>query len=85
VRPAWQSFDRVLPNAMLSASRPVGSFMKRSDFETAHVSGFTSWPKRWVSTPGPTAERMRSPFRRVPTVTWSFVIVSIPPDPQQGS
>ena len=46
VLPAWRSLERVLPNAMLSASRPVGSFMNRSDFDTAQVSGFTSWPNR---------------------------------------
>ena len=26
--------------------------MKRSDLETAQVSGLTSWPKRWISAPG---------------------------------
>ena len=40
------SLDSVVPKAMLSASRPVGSLMNRSDFETAHVSGLTSCPKR---------------------------------------
>src|ERR1700730_11066932 len=34
--------ESVLPNAMLSASRPVGSLMKRSDFDTVQVSGLTS-------------------------------------------
>ena len=69
---------------MLSASRPVGSFMKRSDFETAQVSGFTSWPKRWISASSLIAGRRRSPFFRSPTVTCSFVIISMPPEPQHG-
>jgi hypothetical protein len=83
--PACRSFDSVVPYAILSASRPVGSFIKRSDFETAHVSGFTSWPKRWISAPVLIGGRMTSPFLRRPTVMCSFVIMSIPPEPQQGS
>ena len=51
---------------MLSASRPVGSFMKRSDFETAQVSGLTSCPKRWISAPLWIGSRKTSPFRRTP-------------------
>src|SRR2546425_6643360 len=66
---------------MLSASRPVGSFMNRSDFETAHVSGLTSWPKRWISASLLISGRRRSPFLRRPTVMCSLVIISMPPDP----
>src|ERR1700720_1371937 len=57
---------------MLSASRPVGSFMKKSDFETAQVSGFTSWPKRWISAFGLIGGLRTSPFFRSPTVMCSF-------------
>ena len=40
--PAWRSLESVLPKAIFLASRPVGSFMKKSDLERAQVSGFTS-------------------------------------------
>ena len=59
--------------------------MKKSDLETAHVSGFTSWPKRWMSASGLIAGRSRSPFRLGPSVMCSFAIISMPPEPQQGS
>ena len=59
--------------------------MKKSDLEIAHVSGFTSWPKRWMSACALIAGRSWSPFRRSPSVMCSFAIISMPPEPQQGS
>ncbi len=58
--------------------------MKRSDFETAHVSGFTSWPKRWISAPLLRTGRSRSPFFLKPAVMCSLAIISMPPEPQHG-
>ena len=49
---ACRSFESVLPKRMFSASRPSSDFMKRSDLQMAKVSGFTSWPNRWVSASG---------------------------------
>ena len=46
--PACRSFESVLPNRIFFASRPSFDFMKRSDLQIANVSGFTSWPNRWM-------------------------------------
>ena len=81
----WRSLESVLPKATLSASRPVGSFMKKSDLETAHVSGFTSWPKRWMSACALIGGLSGSPFLRSPSVMCSLAIISMPPEPQQES
>ena len=48
-------------------------------------SGWLSCPKRWISASWLIAGRSRPPFLRSPAVMCSLVIISMPPEPQQGS
>ncbi len=89
--PAWRSWDRrtAMSSVMLSRVTPGRRILhqeeNRSDLETAQVSGFTSWPKRWISASALIGRRSTSPFLRSPTVMCSFVIISIPPEPQRST